>query len=157
MKIFHYLFEQHPGVTEVYRTGNVVSFALHDFERLRVHELSVDERDQRVLVAFDGELLWESVPKAGDLLVSIKLGEFTTPAAHLRASRFGLEPSYVTEEVSGKKIARLAIFRHFLLVPAGVLAFRRVRDRRSLGPMYVFAEIRKEKSGPQVTWRNTTY
>ena len=160
VQFFHYLFENHPGESVASRVdercvgiqlpvGNSACFSLQCV-------LPVDARDQRVLVVIDGEPLWESIPKAGDEVYSVKIAELATSVEHLRTPRFGV-PWYRMEDKAGKQVAKLDLVRHFLLIPAGNFVFRRVRDKRSLGPMYVFGEVRKSENGPLVVWRNTTY
>lgn len=158
IKFFHYLLENHPGEGIIQRTSEkTVALALPScvFGEKR-YDLPIDYRDQRVLVVVDGELLWDSIPKAGDVIWSINRGEWTTNIEHLRKPRFGT-PSYSVEMRREKWVARFDLVRHFLLLPAGNFVFRRCRDKRSLGPMYVFAEVRKSDNGPSVFWRNSTY
>lgn len=156
MKFFHYLFENHPGKGDVCRLDEkTVEIEVPNSAGGVTSEiLPVDRRDQRVLVVVDGELLCESIPKAGDSILSVSIGELKTHISHLRMARFDT-PSYRIEK--GKDIARLELFRHFLLLPAGNFVFCRVRDKRSLGPMYVFGEVRKSEDGPSVVWHNSTY
>jgi len=152
VKFFHYLFENHPGEGNAVQINNeTVGLGLPD---LVTYELPVDHRDKRVLVVIDGELLLECIPKAGDCILSVALGELTTNIEHLRRSRFGT-PSYKVD--TGKGVAKLQLMRHFLLLTCGNFVFRRFRDKRSLGPMYIFVEVRKDANGASVVWRNSTY
>lgn len=158
MKFFHYLTDQQPGVGTARRMNDrTVSLMLClGIRGVTFADLDIDVRDQRVLIVIEGELLWESIPKAGDILLSEKIAELTTNAEHLRTPRFGT-PWYQVEEKEGKRVARLDLMRHFLLLPCGNMMFCRVRDGRSLGPMYVFIEVRKNATGPSVVWRNSSY
>ena len=158
MKFFHYLFEAHPGVGDVMRRSDKsVGIALPAHKSGEVHyELPIAVRDQRVLVVIDGELLWDSVPKSGDLVSRVEIGDFKTNADHLRKPRFGV-PSYCMETAGGKEVAILKLERLFLLLPAGNSVFRRFRDLRSFNPSYVFVDVKKTKDGPSVAWHNSTY
>lgn len=158
VKFHHYLFEQHPGLGDITRLSD---------ERVRValpesafaassYEFPLDHRDQRALVVLDGELLWNSIPKAGDEIYSVAVGSIVTNAEHLRTARFGA-PSYRVSQLRGKDVAILELVRHFLLLPAGTAVFRRFRDRRSLGPMYVSLEVKKGPKGHTVRWLNSSY
>jgi len=149
VKVFHYLFEQQPGVvTAVCLGAKSISFELPvrkgGSEQI---QLPFDERDQRTLVVFDGELLWDCIPKSGDPIVSMKISTLHTPVEHLRTARFG-EASYSIVDIAGRKHAKLALFRHALLLPCGNFVVRCFRDIRSFEPKYVLGEVKKVHGEP---------
>jgi len=164
MDAFHYLVESASGVTPVKRidSENIeVTLGIHSALESPLCELAVslhlDERDRRVLVVIDGELLWESIPKNADCIYSETLGNLYTNTHHLREPRFG-EPSYNIIEMEDRKLGCLTIKRHFLLIPSGCnFLFRRVRDLRSLGPTYVMGVVRRSDSKDNVMWINSSY
>ncbi len=169
MKAFHYLLESFAGVTEYERIDSKtieVSLSVHQaidsrqaalkYQEVLTKRLSVDERDQRVLVVFDGELLCESIPRNGEHLFACLLGTIKTRTDHLRKPRFG-RPSYRIEEQEEGEVAVLDVWRMFLLLPAGNFVFQRVRDLHSLGPSYVMGEVRKSTGKNEVIWRNSSY
>jgi len=179
MYFFHNLLENSPGKGEA-RPGfiNGVEVTLPIYPKIyrpskspgvslmagagaeEIYVLKIDPRDKRTLVVVDGELLWESIPKSGDLIKTETLGNVYASVGQERAPRFG-KPWYehrnVSDGVNQEHENCHTVRRHFLLLPRSNFMFCKVRNMKSLGPKYVFGRIWSviPDAPVQIEWMNT--
>ena len=121
---------------------------------------SIDPRDQRTLVAFDGHIPWGGLPKGGDIVGVQTLETIDVPKESIRKHRMHEEPSsqisFYRPEIYGvemeKQRAEIHLKRYLLLLPKGIACVRKYRAD-SLSPIYVFIEV--DEKG--VTWRTSSY
>ena len=156
MHFFHYLFNSLPEKGNVKRidSSTIRCTLPHPELGEESYELPVDFRVKRALIAIDGEPLWGSIPKAGEKVYETLVTRLSTEVAHVRKVDFGSPHYHVAD---GSSIATLDLKRYFFLLPSSISLYRLVRDKRSLGPMYVFARIVKRESGPVVSWIKSSY
>jgi hypothetical protein len=118
--------------------------------------LPVDERDQRCLVVFDGDLLFGGLPRSAIVVKSILLDKISCPADSMRKI-----PDYPCEatidyHLEGKD-AWIEIFRHFLLLPSSTAIVRKFRNK-SLSPIFVTINVSTNEKGTRIVeWQTTSY
>lgn len=151
--IHHYLHEQAAGTVNTKRTdSNSLICTFGDAE----YHLSVNERDQRSLVAFDGELLFGGLPRSATVVQSVSIENISCPSDTMRKN-----PEYWCEAFPrysrGEKKTSLNIFRHFLLLPSCTAIVRKFRNK-SLSPIYVVIKVFYNDHGTRVVeWLTTSY
>lgn len=151
--VHHYLHEQAFGTVVAERLdANTVSCILGGTE----YHLPVNERDQRTLVVFDGELLFGGLPRGATVIQSISLGRISCPSEAMRKKpEYPCEaaPKYHKED----KKTGIEIFRHFLLLLSSTTIVRKFRNK-SLSPVYVVINISVNNKGTKVVeWQTTSY
>ena len=154
-KVYHYLHNSASGATDAeWKTEKLIIKLPDLLGNERMWDITVDPRDQRTLVVFDGHIPWGGIPKGGDIVFSsYNIQSICTNVKNMRKPRF--EEEARTECFSfqnGSEIAVLPIKRNFLLLPKSTACVRKYRAD-SLSPIYVMIEI-NEKG---VTWRNSSY
>lgn len=106
-------------------------------------QIPYDERDQRVLVAFDGEIPWCGLPRSGDQQAEFLLDTLTVRGSQKRKPRpFELAGPYQ----SGAEDAHLPLVRRFILLPAGNALAMRYRPH-STTAWYAMIQILKHRDG----------
>jgi hypothetical protein len=114
-----------------------------------------NEKDQRVMGAFDGDLPFGALPSSAHQVHSVVLCTFKKHARNVRVAKAGESPATYEWVVEGsEEFARVTLIRRFLLLPAASLVV--CRYRQNLSPWYAHVEVRKgENDTANVTWRNT--
>jgi hypothetical protein len=152
----HYLHEQAFGTTIAKREdANTVICGLGKYD----YSLSINERDQRALIVFDGELLYGGLPKNAAVLDSFHLPDIYLPSAVMRKNpEYPCEawPHYVRDDDDDPETA-ICIYRHFLLLPSCTAIVRKFRNK-SLSPIYtIIRTFVNEKGTRAVEWQTTSY
>ena len=155
MKIHHYLHESQKGAIEVSRLSSTKIVCLMP-GGLTEYALDVDERDQRALIVFDGELVYEGLSKNHRVVLSEPLSLKKCPTGQMRKvpdyQCLGA-PEYI--KINEKEMA-IKIYRHFILLPSGAAFVRKYRHK-GLVPFYVWIDVQMGKHGPVVEWRTTRF
>lgn len=151
--VHHYLHEQALGTTIAKRIdASTVICRLGD----RGYRLPVNERDQRTLVVFDGELLFGGLPRSATVIQSNPLHIISCPTEAVRKN-----PKYFCEAFPKyhEIERRMAIWvnRNFLLLPSCTAIVRKFRNK-SLSPIYVIIRVFVNEKGTRVVeWQTTSY
>ncbi len=151
--VHHYLHEKAFGTTTAKRVdANTVVCRFGDKE----YRIPANERDQRTLVVFDGELLFGGLPRSATVVQSVSLGFISCPAEAMRKS-----PEYPCEALpkyhKERKKTGIEIFRHFLFLPSCTAIMRKFRNK-SLSPIYTIISVFvNEKGTIVVEWQTTSY
>jgi len=155
-KIFHYLHEQVIGSTRYERIDSQVVECILDRE-LESYRLSVDESDKRVLVAFDGELLFGGLPKNAHIVRCQTLGAVACDFASMQKNQDN-HHIYTQAESNyhiGNKVT-VDIWRYFILLPNGMAVVRKYKDE-DLSPIYVIINVSTNKKEEKfVQWGTTS-
>lgn len=165
---FHYLVESSHGTSNVEWLNDkavrvrVCGRSSEGVLKEWAYDLNIDERDNRVLVVVDGQLLPECFSHRGKLVHQELVCQLETNINHVRTPEGyyrGVTPPFVPHvQRDFPCVANVQVYRHFLLLPVKTKAvFVRPRDLRSLGPMYTLIEVDVENNKPVVHWRNTSW
>jgi hypothetical protein len=141
--VFTYLFNRSPLVVPYKRESpHEVQVTLEDdFCKSQAYTLTWHEKDQRVLVIVDGDFMSHALPKSSAVIQSLVVGDKPGNIANFRKRRLeeeGLPPSLWQ---FGDSLS-LQVHRHFILMPASTMAFRRYRAA-NLAPRYSLVCVEK--------------
>jgi hypothetical protein len=144
---FTYLFNQSPLVMPVVRENpTTVHTELSDeFCQKAIFTIDWHERDERVLVVVDGDLLSHGLPKSSAVVHSVVVGSRPGSTATLRKKRLEEEGLPRNLWQFGDRLS-LQVHRHFILMPAATMAFRRYRPE-NLAPRYSLVSVKKTLEG----------
>ncbi len=155
---FTYLFGQEPKMVRFVRRDSLrVEVQLQTPEKVpRIHSFKHDVRDQRALIVFDGDILWQGLPKSADEVYCQYVQHTFRPYAHVRQHR-ECEESTPTQSVSDNEHGRtLRIMRHGILMPAAIACVRRYRHE-NLTARYSLITVRRAGEKTEVEWTNSSY
>lgn len=155
---FTYLFNRSPLVVPIVRQEpTTVRIELSDdFCQRHISTLEWHERDQRILIVVDGDLLSHGLPKSSAVVHSIVAGSKPGAMANLRKRRLEEEglPSSLWQ--FGDRLS-LQVRRHFILMTAATMALRRYRPE-NLAPRYSLVSVQKTLTGQaQVVTHSSSY
>lgn len=120
------------------------------------HTIPYDDRDQRALILFDGDILWQGLPKSADEVYCEYVQHTFRPYAHVREHR-ECEESMPAQSVSENAHGRtLRIMRHAILMPAAIACVRRYRHE-NITARYSLITVRKAGANTEVEWTNSSY
>lgn len=139
---FGYLYEDHPRRIELTRRDpKTVVLEVPRVIDFGPYVVPYDERDQRVLIVFDGEIPWCGIPRAAGEQLAVVVGELTVDVSHARKPREGelASPYHIP---SGVAKTPVPLVRHFVLLPAGRALIMRYRPK-SLAGWYSMVEVKK--------------
>ena len=153
-KIHCFLLESGIGAQELRRIDpKTVLCHLEDGSEYR---LNVDERDQRALVVFDGEVLFGGLPKNTTIVHVESIGTIYCPAKQMRKEMmfpYFAFPKYYDE---GAKVG-IELQRYFILLPSCVAIVRKYRQK-NLMPIYVLICVHNGQDGKKIVeWQTTSY
>ena len=152
---WHYLYNSSTGRTPLERTDT--KRVLVELPNVIIgipacYRLSIDERDQRTLVVFDGYLLAGSPKRKGACIFRTPMGIIRVPKGQFympKDDELGIPPY---KYLLGGKIVTLEMDRYFLLLREGTFVFAGY-DSTNLSPRYLIALVRKGgKQGEYVEW-----
>ena len=151
---WHYLYNSSTGRTPFERDDGHIYLTLPNVINKTEDQyvFTLDERDQRTLVAFDGYLLAGSPNRKGACIFREMIGVIQVPRGQFympKSDELGVAPY---KYLVGGKIVALEIYRYFLLLRAGTFVFAGY-DSTNLSPRYLIALVRKGgKQGEYVEW-----
>lgn len=119
------------------------------------YQLEIDPRDRRVLVIFDGEILFGGLPKNATVLKEVDLPCLTERSCIMRALPEHHETAVPDYENCGEHTV-LLIKRYFILLPSCRAIVRKYK-MPGLRPAYVTIVVQNAKHGKQVEWLPTSY
>ena len=150
-KAYHYLHESASGTSLIRRINKAnVLVKLPDEER--DYYLPIDHRDKRILVIFDGELLYGGLPKAAKVILREPKGYISAPASQFQAG-VGYQCIAMPDYSLNGLMAEVSIWRYFILIPSRTAVVRKYRAK-NLSPVYVVITVRKD--GDRVIWQTTS-
>lgn len=154
---FTYLFNQIPLVVPYKRANphEVQVTLADDFCKSRVFTLAWHEKDQRVLIIVDGDFMSHALPKSSAVIQSLVVGNKPGNIANFRKRRLEEEglPSSLWQ--FGDRLS-LQVRRHFILMPASTMAFRRYRAE-NLAPRYSLISVEMtSKENARVTTHSSS-
>lgn len=116
--------------------------------------IPLDERDQRILVALDGNIIPHALPRNARILARWKWPEFSLCVNNNHPYVHVAPPAPAWKADSGHVI--VPIERYLVLVGAGNFAFFRW-DEKTLRRMVTFCKIRiRGENRADVAWYNTS-
>jgi hypothetical protein len=156
---FTYFFEDFQSTVPYIRCDGlsvVVSYKNKILEEIETYKIPFNIRDQRVLVAFDGNLPFGSLPKNSVQAAYYQLGFLEANGLSTRKHKdgeYGISPYKFSDD---GRVAKVRLMRRFLLVPATSLII--CRFRKNLAPWYAHVAVRKEdEQKVSVVWRNSSF
>ncbi len=155
-KIYHYRHEKSVGTLDVHRNdAKSVSVSFPD-ELSGEYRIPLDEREQRALVVFDGDLLFGALPKKATVVRSISLSQISCPSRSMRKTPVFLYDAVPSYEKNGTRM-QIHISRYFILLPVCTAVVRKYRDK-SLSPIYVIIRVCVNNHGTRVVeWQTSSY
>ena len=156
IQAFCYLFNQAPKVETFLREHqDKVSLSLaFPITGHRYMPIKYDERDQRALVIFDGEIPWCGLPKAAEQSMVQLSGELVCSSSHQRKPR---ECELPGPWRNNGDETLVPIYRRALLLPAGKALILRYRDRSFAGCYSLVTVKRVNEEEVDVEFINTDY
>lgn len=151
-----YLYEDFPRAYPFSRIDGktvMVSLPVHDGDN-REFLVQYDERDRRILIAFDGEVPWCGLPKAATQVHAEVLFTLVAKYAHQRKWHdYELPPPYIgnTDEVD------VTLRRRFLLLSAGNALIMRYRQHSLAGWYSLVRVFRHADEEVEVDFLTTDY
>lgn len=157
---FLYLFNEAPRLSPINRLDQSrVTIQLPSLKTAAEQdiELTLDVRDQRVLIIFDGDIPWNGFPRSGHVIRSFSTIPVTKRGDYVRKARSFEEPSPPSvRDLPELNSRELTLNRQFALLPAGTAVIRRYRSD-SLAGIYSMVEVFRSGGNASVTWRNSSY
>ena len=155
-KIYHYRHEKSIGTMDADRINpKYVSISFPDEVRKKCI-VPLDEREQRALIVFDGELLFGALPKKASVVNSFPLVQITCPSRSMRNPPV-FSCTALPQYIANGPIMNLQISRHFILLPVCTAVVRKYRNK-SLSPIYVIIRVFVNNHGTRVVeWQTTSY
>ena len=135
-KVFHYFLGSAPGVSiACHLSSSLLELNLGGQRPI----VEFDHRQRGILAAFDGTLLWGSLPRRNKSLIYHEyLREHKVSTKQLRkALEAEEEPTYEIVGLGEKVYATVPIYRSVVLLPFNFRMVVRRYDDKSLSPKYV--------------------
>ena len=135
--LYHYFFGCTPGKRILLQEEDTLNLSFHASGK--IFKIKFDQRQRGILVAFDGTLLWGSLPKRQNaLLYHEKLFDLTVPIGQLRGARPEEEtPQYRIVYHRERQVATIPIYRSVILAPFNFRMVARRYNERSMNPKYL--------------------
>ncbi len=153
--LYHYLFGRAPGKMTVSQVADDAHIMLSFPETNALTMVEFDSRQHGILAAFDGTLLWGSLPRRNkSLLYYKKLLDLDVPVGQLRNPVAVEEkPQYQILYRGRKQVATVPIYRCVVLLPFNFRTIVRKYDEKSLKPKYIIMTTDKKS----VNWTTTSW
>lgn len=153
--LYHYFHGCVPGMTIASQKigENLLTLSFPDTGGFV--EVAFDHRQCGVLVAFDGTLLWGSLPRRNVALVyHKKLFDLDVPVGQFRKTAAEEErPQYQIVSRREKIMATVPVYRSIVLLPFNYRTVIRRHDEKSMHPKYVVISTDKKS----VVWLTTSW
>jgi hypothetical protein len=119
------------------------------------HIVPWNERDQRVLLVFDGDLPFGVLPRSAQQVLQVEMGLLKRQANNVRHRKEGESPvTYIYTTEDAVVFATVRLHRRFLLMQSSDTVV--CRYHANLAPWYAHVGVRKLLDGQATaTWRNT--